>query len=113
LIVISEEKTMEGTSVAKKITEGTSAAKETTEEGTFTAKEITEENTSAANNPNEKKGIKGLKLNNRTNMLIILITNIIFFYLKDVTDFLLKTKVEMIRLEIGYLKINIDENETI
>jgi len=113
LIVISEEKTMEGTSVAKKITEGTSAAKETTEEGTSAAKEITEEDTSAANNPNEKKGIKGLKLNNRTNMLIILITNIIFFYLKHVTDFLLKTKVEMIRLEIGYLKINIDENETI
>jgi hypothetical protein len=72
-----------------------------------------EKDTSAANNSNEKKGIKGLKLNNRMNMLIILITNIIFFYLKDVTDFLLKTKVEMIRLEIGYLKINIDENETI
>jgi hypothetical protein len=32
LIVISEEKTMKGTSVVKKITEGTSAIKKTMEE---------------------------------------------------------------------------------
>jgi hypothetical protein len=60
LIVIFEEKTMEGTSVAKEITEDTSATKEITE-GTSAAIEITK-STSAANNPNEKKGINKKRL---------------------------------------------------
>ena len=46
-------------------------------------------------------------------MIIILITDIIFFYLEDIMNFLLKTKVEMIRLGIAYLKIEIDEDKTI
>jgi Na+-driven multidrug efflux pump len=46
-------------------------------------------------------------------MIIILITDIIFFYLEDIMNFLLKTKVEIIRLGIAYLKIEIDEDKTI
>ena len=60
MIVISEEKIIEGTSVAKEITEDTSAIKEITE-GTSAAIEITK-STSAANNPNEKKGINKKRL---------------------------------------------------
>ena len=60
MIVISEEKIIEGTFVAKEITEDTSAIKEITE-GTSAAIEITK-STSAANNPNEKKGINKKRL---------------------------------------------------
>ena len=60
MIVISEEKIIEGTSVAKEITEDTSAIKEITE-GTSAIIEITK-STSATNNPNEKKGINKKRL---------------------------------------------------
>jgi hypothetical protein len=60
LIVISEEKIIEGTSVAKEITENTSAAKKIME-GTSATIEIIK-SISAANNPNEKKGINKKRL---------------------------------------------------